>query len=292
MNASKFEDLNGVNHSTMKNFLMSKPKGSSRKAAVESKEASTPSKTDTASPVTATSSSKSNKKKVDIASFFSAAQKKPHVEGVANDKDNSESEQTDTADNDFDMNSINSMSAGSEQDSITSSTIKIPSPVKTKPVTVLKPAKSAIDSFTSQTAVSSKTSIETITFDSEDSASKAEIDKEETVETGIQQLSGTNTKPKICDIDVMKCDVCGKQIVVWEMPEHHDYHFAMDLQKQVNAENRTVNVATPNNSHTNNLSGLSGKKRKAAHGNKSSSKKGKISGTPVKTLDNFFKKDS
>ena len=33
--------------------------------------------------------------------------------------------------------------------------------------------------------------------------------------------------------DYIQCDKCDKSIVVWEMPEHSDYHFALELQKEV-----------------------------------------------------------
>lgn len=33
-----------------------------------------------------------------------------------------------------------------------------------------------------------------------------------------------------CNTDSMVCDKCGKIFTVWEMPEHSDYHFALELQ--------------------------------------------------------------
>ncbi|XP_077438173.1 DNA polymerase eta isoform X2 [Vanacampus margaritifer] len=38
--------------------------------------------------------------------------------------------------------------------------------------------------------------------------------------------SGADTKH-----DVLKCERCGQNVPAWEMPEHNDYHFALDLHK-------------------------------------------------------------
>ncbi|KAI8486930.1 hypothetical protein Bbelb_354380 [Branchiostoma belcheri] len=32
--------------------------------------------------------------------------------------------------------------------------------------------------------------------------------------------------------DVMKCEKCGEDVLAWELPEHLDFHFAMELQQQ------------------------------------------------------------
>ncbi|CAG5123627.1 unnamed protein product [Candidula unifasciata] len=34
--------------------------------------------------------------------------------------------------------------------------------------------------------------------------------------------------------DFMECDKCGELIPIWEMPEHSDFHFALELQKETN----------------------------------------------------------
>ncbi|CAL1577475.1 unnamed protein product [Knipowitschia caucasica] len=35
--------------------------------------------------------------------------------------------------------------------------------------------------------------------------------------------------------DLCRCEKCGKEVVVWEMPEHIDFHFAMELQSSFSA---------------------------------------------------------
>ncbi|KAG9334883.1 hypothetical protein JZ751_006363 [Albula glossodonta] len=34
-----------------------------------------------------------------------------------------------------------------------------------------------------------------------------------------------------CAQDVLRCERCGQEVSAWDMPEHTDYHFALDLQK-------------------------------------------------------------
>ncbi|KAH9509130.1 hypothetical protein Btru_049132 [Bulinus truncatus] len=58
--------------------------------------------------------------------------------------------------------------------------------------------------------------------------------------------------------DFMTCEKCGRVISMWDMPEHTDYHFALDLQKessrisggnvepQVNASKRKLNSPSKN----------------------------------------------
>lgn len=42
-------------------------------------------------------------------------------------------------------------------------------------------------------------------------------------------------KPEVLDVDHMRCEKCSTVISVWEMPEHMDFHFAQDLQKDLNS---------------------------------------------------------
>nr|XP_057914436.1 DNA polymerase eta-like [Doryrhamphus excisus] len=55
------------------------------------------------------------------------------------------------------------------------------------------------------------------------------------------QGSNTDAQPEVpqqssCDVpaedsskDLLKCQLCGQEVPVWDMPEHDDYHFALDL---------------------------------------------------------------
>ena len=74
--------------------------------------------------------------------------------------------------------------------------------------------------------------------------------------------------------DYLPCEKCRKPIAVWEMPEHMDFHFAMDLQKDMNAVTSQV------------LSSNTGKRKSVGSDNRGS-KKTKISPSQGK-LDSFF----
>lgn len=43
-----------------------------------------------------------------------------------------------------------------------------------------------------------------------------------------------------CDDDYQRCDTCGRSILVWDLPEHMDFHFAQDLQKTMTYTTPTV----------------------------------------------------
>ncbi len=71
--------------------------------------------------------------------------------------------------------------------------------------------------------------------------------------------------------DYSECEQCGKLVSAWDLPEHLDFHFAQQLQKEV------VPVAS------------FGTKRKSDFSSGNSNKKKKVQGSQ-KTLDRFFKK--
>lgn len=41
----------------------------------------------------------------------------------------------------------------------------------------------------------------------------------------------TTTSSLLAPEDQVPCETCGSLVPVWEMPEHMDYHFALELQK-------------------------------------------------------------
>ena len=45
--------------------------------------------------------------------------------------------------------------------------------------------------------------------------------------------NSTQHQGKLGEEDIMTCDKCGQTLAVWEMPEHSDFHFAMELQQAV-----------------------------------------------------------
>ncbi|XP_064622676.1 DNA polymerase eta-like [Lineus longissimus] len=77
--------------------------------------------------------------------------------------------------------------------------------------------------------------------------------------------------------DESKCPKCGQMIPAWDLPEHEDYHFALDLQNQTQGppQQRLMNSSGPI-------------KRKGSTAAQSHSKKAK-KGKGIGALDKFFK---
>uniref|UniRef100_A0A8B9J9I6 DNA polymerase eta n=1 Tax=Astyanax mexicanus TaxID=7994 RepID=A0A8B9J9I6_ASTMX len=44
--------------------------------------------------------------------------------------------------------------------------------------------------------------------------------------------------------DFHTCERCGEEVLVWEMPEHNDYHFALDLQKSFSSSSASSSSAS------------------------------------------------
>ncbi|KAG2457932.1 DNA polymerase eta-like [Polypterus senegalus] len=86
--------------------------------------------------------------------------------------------------------------------------------------------------------------------------------------------------------DLVECEKCGKDILVWEMPEHADYHFAVELQSSFSPPSarphseqpQATNVPSRGKSKNKGSPGPSPKRSKPHIGNQ--------------TLDFFFKKKS
>ena len=87
-------------------------------------------------------------------------------------------------------------------------------------------------------------------------------------------LDESETSQTFSPEDYLPCEKCRKPIAVWDMPEHMDFHFAMDLQKDINT------LTSPSvTSHTG--------KRKSVGSDSRNSKKIKTSSSQGK-LDSFF----
>ncbi|KAF3708166.1 DNA polymerase eta [Channa argus] len=44
--------------------------------------------------------------------------------------------------------------------------------------------------------------------------------------------------------DLLNCERCGREVSVWDMPEHNDYHFALDLQNSLSSSTGSAAVST------------------------------------------------
>ncbi|XP_048061895.1 DNA polymerase eta isoform X1 [Megalobrama amblycephala] len=83
--------------------------------------------------------------------------------------------------------------------------------------------------------------------------------------------------------DLHVCERCGQKVLVWEMPEHTDYHFALDLQKSFSSSvssDGPVPAGAPQSSR--------GKSR-AKTPSGPQAKRARVQGT-AGTLDSFFKR--
>ena len=67
-----------------------------------------------------------------------------------------------------------------------------------------------------------------ISFTAKETTSNSGLNKEAHASTG---SSVDNSDQNGHGTDLVKCDRCGAKVSDWEMPEHLDYHFALELQK-------------------------------------------------------------
>lgn len=96
--------------------------------------------------------------------------------------------------------------------------------------------------------------------------------------------------PHVASEDLIKCERCGKEVLVWEMPEHTDYHFALDLQKSLSASTASGN-STPSPSPAVGVAQSHRGKTKSRGQSGPQSKKARNHSESVGTLDSFFKRN-
>lgn len=92
--------------------------------------------------------------------------------------------------------------------------------------------------------------------------------------------------PNITSEDLIKCDQCGKEVLVWEMPEHTDYHFALDLQKSLSSSTTSGTSGTSASSFP---TPVRGKTKSRGQSGPQPKKQRSLSGG-TGTLDSFFKR--
>lgn len=95
--------------------------------------------------------------------------------------------------------------------------------------------------------------------------------------------------------DFVSCELCGQAVLVWEMPEHNDYHFALDLQKSLSSTNSPA-VASPSGPppaplRLGGAAQPSRGKTKTRGQSGPAAKRQRSQGGSVGTLDLFFKKN-
>ncbi|XP_006749024.1 DNA polymerase eta isoform X1 [Leptonychotes weddellii] len=94
----------------------------------------------------------------------------------------------------------------------------------------------------------------------------------------VAQKSTTTPSPMAAE-DQVPCEKCGSLVPVWEMPEHMDYHFALELQKSFLQPHSSNSQAVP--------AGSPQSKRNPKSPSASSNKRPRPEG--MRTLESFFK---
>ncbi|KAJ0067116.1 hypothetical protein NL108_012800 [Boleophthalmus pectinirostris] len=89
--------------------------------------------------------------------------------------------------------------------------------------------------------------------------------------------------------DLCQCEKCGKEVLVWEMPEHMDFHFAMELQSSFSTSVRSPSASSGSVPQTSLRLG-SGAGKTKVKGQMGPQAKRPRSGGSTGTLDSFFKK--
>ncbi|XP_041803112.1 DNA polymerase eta isoform X2 [Chelmon rostratus] len=102
--------------------------------------------------------------------------------------------------------------------------------------------------------------------------------------------------------DLFNCERCGQEVLVWEMPEHNDYHFALDLQNSLSSSTSSANASssstaissssslTPHKVGTVGMTQSSRGKTKTRGQSGPQPKRHRSQGGSTGTLDSFFKR--
>lgn len=104
--------------------------------------------------------------------------------------------------------------------------------------------------------------------------------------------------PSVATEDLLKCERCGQEVSVWEMPEHNDYHFALDLQNSLSssASSAAASTSSPSSSESPLRVGAAGTAQSSRGKAKTRGHSGPhpkrhcSQGGSAGTLDSFFKR--
>lgn len=105
--------------------------------------------------------------------------------------------------------------------------------------------------------------------------------------------------PSVAKEDLLTCERCGEEVLVWEMPEHNDYHFALDLQNSLSSSASSATVSSPALSSSSPSSvrvGAAGTAQSSRGKTKTKGQSGpqpkrqRSQGGSTGTLDSFFKR--
>lgn len=128
--------------------------------------------------------------------------------------------------------------------------------------------------------------------DSEDAATESELagDQSQSEEQVEFDPGANHHPPNVASEDLIKCEHCGKEVLVWEMPEHTDYHFALELQKSLSASTTSGNSTGSSSPVGGVAQSYKGKTKSRAQSGPQSKKARNHSGG-AGTLDSFFKRN-
>uniref|UniRef100_A0A3P8PXN2 DNA polymerase eta n=1 Tax=Astatotilapia calliptera TaxID=8154 RepID=A0A3P8PXN2_ASTCA len=111
-------------------------------------------------------------------------------------------------------------------------------------------------------------------------------------------VESNHPPPTVASEDLMSCERCGQEVLAWEMPEHNDYHFALDLQQSFSSGTSTITSSSSSGTAMNPLRAAAAD---TAHSSRGKTKTRGQSGPAPKrprsqsastgTLDSFFKKN-
>ncbi|XP_041866267.1 DNA polymerase eta [Melanotaenia boesemani] len=105
--------------------------------------------------------------------------------------------------------------------------------------------------------------------------------------------------PNVTREDLLCCERCGQEVLVWEMPEHNDYHFALDLQNSMSSSTGSATIASSSSSTSvtplrvvagGTTQSLRGKTKNRGQSGPAP-KRHRSQGGNTGTLDAFFKKN-
>ncbi|XP_061600893.1 DNA polymerase eta isoform X2 [Cololabis saira] len=114
----------------------------------------------------------------------------------------------------------------------------------------------------------------------------------------------THFPPSVIREDILSCERCGEEVLVWEMPEHNDYHFALDLQKSLSSSTASTTlscsssvISSPPSTSLTPLRARAGGTAQSSQGKTKprghtgpAPKRPRSQGGSTGTLDSFFKK--
>lgn len=97
--------------------------------------------------------------------------------------------------------------------------------------------------------------------------------------------------PSVAREDMLNCERCGQEVSVWEMPEHNDYHFALDLQNSLSSSTVSSSNVSQTPLRAAGIAQSSRGKTKTRGQSGPQPKRHRSQGGSRGTLDSFFKKN-